>query len=288
MPSFDRLPQVAVGGGDDAHVHLNFLHSAQVHEALVLQHAQQLGLRLHRHVADFVEEDRAAVGHLEQALLAADRAGEGALDVAEEGGLQQVARHGAGVDRHKGAVLARRVGVNRLCDQLLAGAAFALQQDGGARGRDLRHQVEGAQHQLAFADDVFKVVALLELALELDVLLFHALASDGGAHVGLQLFVGPRLGDEVGRASLDGGYRVFRGAIGGDHDDRHLRIALANLLQNLQSIAVGELKVEQDQIERLRVQQAQALFAILGVQHLVAVVFQQQSAAIRGSPLRRR
>ncbi len=50
----------------------------------VLQHAQDLGLRLQAHGADFVEEERAAIGNFEQAFLAGDGAGERAFDVAEE------------------------------------------------------------------------------------------------------------------------------------------------------------------------------------------------------------
>ena len=48
------LPQIDVGGGDDAHIHLHLLHAAQVHELAVLQDAQNLGLRLQVHGADFI------------------------------------------------------------------------------------------------------------------------------------------------------------------------------------------------------------------------------------------
>jgi hypothetical protein len=47
-------------------------------ELALLQHAQQAGLRLRRHVADLVEEQRAAVGLLEAAGARSVRAGEGA------------------------------------------------------------------------------------------------------------------------------------------------------------------------------------------------------------------
>ncbi len=88
----DCLAQVDVGGGDDAHVHLNLLHAAQVHEAAVLQHAQNLGLGVHAHGGDFVQEERAAVGHFKEAFLGGDGRGECALDVAEERGFKQLAR----------------------------------------------------------------------------------------------------------------------------------------------------------------------------------------------------
>ncbi len=97
-------------------------------------------------VRDFVEEERAAIGDFEEALLGGDGRSERAFDVAEQGGLEEIGGHGAGVDRHKGLVFARRVGVERLGDEFFAGAALALDEDGGAGGRDLRDEVEDAQH----------------------------------------------------------------------------------------------------------------------------------------------
>ena len=64
-----RLADVDVCGGDDAHVYLNLLNAAQVHEAVILQHAQDLGLGFNAHGGDFVHEERAAVGHFEEAFL---------------------------------------------------------------------------------------------------------------------------------------------------------------------------------------------------------------------------
>ena len=90
--------QVDVGGGDDAHVDLDRLHAAEAHELAFLHHAQQLGLRLDRDVADLVEEDAALVGEVEQALLRIDRAGERALDVPEQRGFEQVGRQVARID----------------------------------------------------------------------------------------------------------------------------------------------------------------------------------------------
>ena len=100
--------------------------------------------------------------------------GECALHVAEERGLQQFRRHGAGVDGDKWLVAARRVGVNGLGDEFLAGAAFALDEHSGAAGRHLGDQVEDPQHDFAFAHDVGEVVALLEGALELQIFFFGA------------------------------------------------------------------------------------------------------------------
>ena len=68
--------EVAVGGRDDAHVDLDLAAAAHARELAVLQHAQQLRLHRRRHVADLVEEERAAVRLLEAAAAAATAAPE--------------------------------------------------------------------------------------------------------------------------------------------------------------------------------------------------------------------
>jgi hypothetical protein len=58
----------------------------------VRQHAQQPRLQLCRHVADFVEEQRPPFGLFEPSLSLRRSSGKGAAFVAEQLGLQQVAR----------------------------------------------------------------------------------------------------------------------------------------------------------------------------------------------------
>ena len=139
--------------------------------------------------------------------------------------------------------------MNRLGDQFLARPAFALQQHRRAAGRHLRDQIENLQHGLALAHDVFKVVALLERALQLNVFFFRLLAGDGGAHVGQQFLVVPRLLDEVGGAGLHGAHRVLHRPIGGDHDDGLLRMQQPNLGEHVHPVLVGQRQVEQDHVE---------------------------------------
>ena len=86
----DLLLEVLVGGGDDAHVHLDRLLRADALDLALLQHPQHLGLGAQAHVADLVEEDRALVGQLELADLLLGRPGERALLVAEQLALDQL------------------------------------------------------------------------------------------------------------------------------------------------------------------------------------------------------
>jgi hypothetical protein len=96
----------------------------------VLQHAQQLGLKLHWHLADLVEEDRSAIGRAEQSVPRPRGTGESAALVAEHLRLQQLMRNRRAVDRHEGAPAPCRQVVDRPRDDLLAGAALARDQNG--------------------------------------------------------------------------------------------------------------------------------------------------------------
>ena len=72
--------------------------SAQALESTILEHAQELGLRDERQVADFVEEERATVGQLDASRLAIVRAGERAFLVAEDFRFEQRVRQRSAVD----------------------------------------------------------------------------------------------------------------------------------------------------------------------------------------------
>ena len=98
-----RPMQVAVGGGEDAHVHLYRRGAAQPVDLPLLQRAQQLGLQAHVHLADLVQQQGAAVGGLEFADAARHGAGEGALLVAEQFRFQQVFGDGGAVQRDERA-----------------------------------------------------------------------------------------------------------------------------------------------------------------------------------------
>ena len=99
LPLLDHAREIAVRGGHDADVDLARALAADPPQLALLQDAQQLALHAGRHLADLVEEQRAAVGDLEQAARVALGAGEGAAHVAEQRRFEQ--RLGDG-----GAVLA--------------------------------------------------------------------------------------------------------------------------------------------------------------------------------------
>ena len=87
-----RSAKIAVGGGDDAHIHLDRALGADRIDFAFLQRAQQLDLHVEAQFADFVEEQRAAIGFLEFAQMLVGGAGEGAFLVAEQDAIRSGSR----------------------------------------------------------------------------------------------------------------------------------------------------------------------------------------------------
>ena len=129
----DLLVQVPVGGRHDAHVHGDGGGASDAADLALLYDAQELGLHLGGQLADVVEEQGAAAGLLEPALVAAAGVGEGSRLVAEQLVLHQARGQGGAVQGHEGTLPAPAEVVQGAHHQLLAGAALALHQDRGLR-----------------------------------------------------------------------------------------------------------------------------------------------------------
>ena len=102
----DLVREVAVGGGDDAHIDLHPA-AADTLERLLLQGAHDLALRLERHVGDLVEEEGAAMRLLERADLAR-AVGIGVGLGAEQLDLEPVGPHRGAAQDHERALGAAR------------------------------------------------------------------------------------------------------------------------------------------------------------------------------------
>ncbi len=91
-PLGHRASKLAVRGAEDADVDGDLRRAAEAGDGPRLEHAQQLGLQVQRHLADLVEEQGAAVRRLEVPGAPALGSGEGAALVAIELALEQVLR----------------------------------------------------------------------------------------------------------------------------------------------------------------------------------------------------
>ena len=216
--------QIDVRCSNDPRIDLDRIDAAKPHEFLFLNHTQQLGLRFDADRSDFIEEDRSLIGNLEQSLLCRDRAGKRASHVSEQRAFEQIDRHAAAIDRNECFVDALALEVNRFRDQLLACAAFALNQDRAAARRDLRYQIEHLENFFALADDVVVAETFLQRATQLKVFAHQLALFDGVANDDEQLFVVPGLGDVIEGSFFDGGDCSFHRSDRGDDDDGQGRI----------------------------------------------------------------
>ena len=237
----DQRREILVSRRQDAHVDRRFPGLADRPHALLLDDAQQLDLHVQRQVGDLVQEQRAALGGLDQALLVGDRAGEAALLVAEQLALHQLGRDRAAVHRHERPVAARAGIVDQVRDQLFAGAGLAIDMYRRLAARDtldhlaqLLHRARAAQ-QLHLRQLQRALAGLAELERGRDQLAQRR-------HV-------ERLGNEIERAELERADSGLDVAVRRDHRHRRLRLVRLDPLDDVQAVAVGQPHVGEAQIE---------------------------------------
>src|SRR5205823_6075868 len=129
------------------------LVAADALEALLLHDAQELGLRQGRHIADLVEEERAAGALFELADAFAFGAGEGALFMAKQLTLEQRLRNSGAVEREKRPLRPAAVAINRAGNQFLARAALAEDQHGHVLRRDPADRLVHGLHRRTTPDE---------------------------------------------------------------------------------------------------------------------------------------
>ena len=109
----DQLGQLLVRGGQHADVGVDRRAAADADDRLFLEHAEQLGLAGEAHVADLVEEQRAAGGQLELAGAGFVGVGERAFLVAEQLAFEQRFGEGGAVDGDERVLAAAAAEVDR-------------------------------------------------------------------------------------------------------------------------------------------------------------------------------
>ena len=124
----DQLSEILVGGGDDPHIDSDVFRAANATDAVVFQHGQQLGLNGQRKAAEFVEEQGAPMGRLEQPDASAAGIGECPLLVAEEFRLGQMLGNCRAIDLHPRPVSPRTFAMDPTGQRSLAGARLAFDE----------------------------------------------------------------------------------------------------------------------------------------------------------------
>ena len=189
-----------------------------------------------RHVADLVEEQRAAVGDFDLARRLLHGARERALLEAEQLRLEQRVRDRRAVDRDERLARARAQRVNRARQDFLARAAFALQQRRRVGRRHLLDRPADLQHRVARRDDAVER-RRAERFRELPILGLERVHLIRALHDQLQRVDVDGLLIEVVGAEADRLHGVALVAVPRDDDDLRERRELQDLAQRREALA---------------------------------------------------
>ncbi len=125
-----------------------------------LEDAEQFCLHRGIALANLIEEDRPAVGPFEGPNSGLVCSSESPSIVSEKLRLQQLSGHRGAVDGLEGPITAVAGLVNRLCEQFLAGAALAQNQDGHVSQGSPLGTTDGEADGMAVANNVLEPIHL--------------------------------------------------------------------------------------------------------------------------------
>ena len=131
----DGAFEVAISCGDNADIDFDGFMGTDAFDFAFLESAEDFGLSGEAEVADFVEEEGTAVGCFELAHAALDAGSDAAFD-AKEFGFDEGFGQGGAVEGDVGAIGAGAEGVEGAGDEVLAGTAFAGDENGDIGGGD--------------------------------------------------------------------------------------------------------------------------------------------------------
>src|SRR5262249_14787052 len=216
-------------------------------ERALLEHAQELRLKAQFEFSDFIQENCAAFGLLEEPFLASLGVGESAFFVSEELALHEGRRNCCAVYRDKRSVAAAGSVVDCLGYEVLDRGRLALEQDRRdfALG-DFAGQREHFAHSGGGPDDLIEPKFPLSLATDGAHFFSKQLCLDSVADRYLEFFEFDGLADEVIGASPESGDGVFDEYVGGNHYDDCVGMTAFDLAQHVQTGAVGQNYIQQN------------------------------------------
>jgi hypothetical protein len=203
----------------------------------------------HPEIADFVQEQRPAVGNLDEAQLALARVGKRAPFVAEHFAFDQRLGNRGAVELDEWARRPRRPVVQHARDRLLAGAAFPGDQHRRHRaGRDQMHLPQDLGHPRRRVDERVGVGTFALLRGHVRDPLLERPRANGVADRRDDLIQLERLLDEVVAAELHGGDRALDRSVRRDQDDLGVGRLLPHPAQDLDAVGVAEHEVQQHHV----------------------------------------
>lgn len=160
---FDGCFEVAVGRRDDADIDANGFAATDAFEHLAFKHAEEFGLDLQAHFAEFIQHQRTAVRKFEFAKLAFGGSGECTFLVTEQFAFQQGGSEGGAIDRNERSACPQAAIVDGASDEFFARTAFAANQNGCLGGGDALDLFPQSLHAIGATDPIAMSQLLLEL-----------------------------------------------------------------------------------------------------------------------------
>lgn len=132
---FYERKEILVGGRDQPDIDVLPLGAAERLHLMILENAKELRLHGNRHIADFIEQERASVRFAKASRMIREGAREGAFHMSEELALEQFGGNGRAIDGDKGPVRSRPVSVEGPSHQFFSCPGFPGDQCGHIAGR---------------------------------------------------------------------------------------------------------------------------------------------------------
>ena len=194
-------------------------------------------MQVGRDVGDFVEEQRAALGHFKTADAVRLGVGESALHMTEQLALEDAFGKAAGVDREHRLDGPQRNRMQRLRHQSFAGAVLAGDQYVGIGRTHARDHVQDRLHGGGLCDQTGKLLRAQQAILGFQDLPFAQSAPqlDLGAQNGGEPRVVPRLLDEVAGAAAHSFHRQVHAAPSRHHDHRQRAIQALQAVEQIET-----------------------------------------------------
>ena len=240
--------QVGIRGGDQPDVHFNLFIRAEPRDLAIFKDAEQFDLRLHRHLAHFIEKQRSAVGILELSDPLGGRSRERTRFVAEQLALQNALGQGGDDERDERLVLAFAVVMECPRGEFLPRATLAQDQDRAVGRSNAAELLHHAVHRETVADHPFVAEFLIETLAEFRVLAEQADSCGSFLHRVTQLSDVERLGEIRVNAMLSRRDGRLDGGVSRQQDDLGVGQFLLRLAEDFEAVQIVHHQVGDNDI----------------------------------------
>ena len=275
--------QVPVGGRHQPHIHLEALPPAHSHDLAVFQHPQQFHLHWRGGIADFVQEQRAALRPLKSTGMAGHRSRKRPLFVPEQFTFQKTFREGRAIHRHKRPLRTRPVRMQCPGNQLFSCPAFAADQNGGVRFGQGQRLTNHFEHGGRFGHPRLRRPLAADFVAQLLHLAPQVRRFQRPFQLSLQVIQIQRLLQIVVGAFLHRPHAGVDRSIGRHQDHRRPAfVRCANLFHHFNAVDVGQHEIRQHHIRPFR---AERIHARRARGHPFGLISQIANGLHQGAPM---